>query len=505
MATRGVRGRGGRRASGPPGGRPRPGASPAATVPPRPVTSAATRASPSPAPAACPALGVRVQPGEPVEDPLAVRLRDSRAVVLDEEPHRASRRQHPHLHDGPRVPERVAEQVVEHQPDLARARRHDGRRGRDQLHHGPVPVLPPDRRARRRHQVDRAGRRPLAGVRPGQREQVGEQRGEALGLHRDGAQRLLVQRRVGVYEGDLGLRADGGHRGPQLVRRVAGEPLQPRHRVVAPGQQPVEFRGQGAQLVVGRRHGQSVAGRQRRGGRSQPVDRPQRRPRRHPRRPGDDQRREQCADHREPRGPPHQRRPAHEVGRRHGQPRGAVRGDRDSSRPTGAVRRTAGWSLPHPRPAERPAPDRAATADPRPRPARPCRRPAPLARRSPRSRAGRRPARACVRSSWSVASTSSPNASAVASRLSASRATRATAPTVSVIRTRSVRRAHQFRAARRTFTRTRPGSRARGRCARRRPHPRRRACAAGSRRRPRRRCGSRPARHPTPAAAARPS
>ena len=94
---------------------PPPCASPAATVPPRPVTSAATRARPSPAPPPGPALGVRVQPGEPVEDPVAVRLRDPRAVVLDDEPHRASRRQHPHLHDGPRVPERVAEQVVQHQ------------------------------------------------------------------------------------------------------------------------------------------------------------------------------------------------------------------------------------------------------------------------------------------------------------------------------------------------------------------------------------------------------
>ena len=132
----------------------------------------------------------------------------------------------------------------------------------------------------------------------------------------------------GCASGDLGLRADGGHRGAQLVRRVAGEPLQPRHRVVAPGQQPVELLGQGAHLVAGRRHGQPVARRQRRGRRPQPVDRAQRRPRRHPRRPGDDQRREQRADHREPRRPPHQRRPAHEVGRRHGQPRRAVRGDR---------------------------------------------------------------------------------------------------------------------------------------------------------------------------------
>ena len=112
---------------------------------------------------------------------------------------------------------------------------------------------------------------------------------------------------------------------------------------------------------------------------------------------------------------------------------------------------------------------------------------------------------ACARNSWSVESTSAPNASAVASRLSASSETRATAPTVNVIRTRSVRRDHQLRAARRIFTRTRPGSRARGRCARRRPHPRRRACAAGNRRRPRRRCGSPPARRPTPTAAARPS
>ena len=88
-------------------------------------------------------------------------------------------------------------------------------------------------------QVDVAAFQRPAGVQPGQQQQVLDQRGHPLGLRRDPGERVLGRpARAVARRRQLGVAADRGQRGAQLVAGVGDELAQPRLAVLAGLQAP---------------------------------------------------------------------------------------------------------------------------------------------------------------------------------------------------------------------------------------------------------------------------
>ena len=129
-----------------------------------------------------------------------------------------------------------------------------------------------------------------------------------------------VRSGVRVGDGHLRLRPDRGHRRAQFVGGVAGEPLEPGHGIVPPGEQGVELLGERPQLVLGHRHRQALPRRQGGGGRAHPVDGTQRGPGRRPPRERHHGGHDEGADEEPDRGVRQQDRAAHEVGGHDDQP-----------------------------------------------------------------------------------------------------------------------------------------------------------------------------------------
>ena len=77
--------------------------------------------------------------------------------------------------------------------------------------------------------VDRLAAQRAAGVKPGEQQQVVDEDAHPGGLRQHPAERVrdLVGGVAGVAQRELGVAADGGERGAQLVAGVGGEPAQP--------------------------------------------------------------------------------------------------------------------------------------------------------------------------------------------------------------------------------------------------------------------------------------
>ena len=236
----------------------------------------------------------RVGPGEPLEQVGQQAGGDAGAVVGDRQNHpRRGRERAPadRLRPGPglavgqpvadphgdqgavrRVPSGVGEQVREHlvQPVLVAGGEHRVVR---ELQDPPVAGAGGLSVAggvdRQPAQVDRFRRQRAPGVEPGEQQQVVDQDAHPLGFRQHPAERVR-DRLAGVarvQQRELGVAADGGQRGAQLVRGVGGEPAQPRLAGRAPSQRrlhvaehPVERQAHLAGL--GRRVGVGHAGRQ---------------------------------------------------------------------------------------------------------------------------------------------------------------------------------------------------------------------------------------------------
>ena len=198
------------------------------------------------------------------------------------------------------VPSGVAEQVSEHlvQPVLVAADLH---RVVGELEH-PAVVGPRDLGVARRldrqpRHVHRIGVQRASGVQPGEQQQVVDEHAHPGGFRQHPAERVGDGFRgvARVQQAQLGVAADGGERGAQLVAGVGGEPAQPRLAGRAPPQRGLdvpehaverqpELAGLGARIGVRHAPGhRDLAGLERqlghpgRGG-GDPAQRPQRQP-----------------------------------------------------------------------------------------------------------------------------------------------------------------------------------------------------------------------------------
>ena len=200
------------------------------------------------------ALGLRQRP-EPLEDAVPVGGGDTRPVVGDLQAPAGGRvlGGDPDDPTGGTVPGRVVEQVGDQlvEPRRIGRGRQRGRRGADVVPHLATghPRLGHGALQQRQDGHLRGGQLSLAGVHPGEVEQVGGEGGEPLGLVERRPQGHGVRLRDAVDE-VLEHGAQGGDRGAKLMAHV-------RHQLAAPavdsGQllgHPVEGAGQLAHLVA---------------------------------------------------------------------------------------------------------------------------------------------------------------------------------------------------------------------------------------------------------------
>ena len=224
------------------------GVAPAVAVPPRPCTNAATRARPRPDPP--PASGRRRVNRSNTRSRSASR--DARAVVLDQQPHPPSRGQHHHPHHRAARSRRplsirlsstsaTSDGVAATTAGVGATSSTTGAVGRRRGQLGASERGPRPRRPGRRR--PRAGAVPASARASASRSSSSEDSRTASAATARRVSSAICG--IGVGDGDLGLRADRRDRRPQLVRRVAGEPLQAGGGLVAAGQQAVELLGRG--------------------------------------------------------------------------------------------------------------------------------------------------------------------------------------------------------------------------------------------------------------------